>query len=68
MQRILNSKEIKKILNWLKEHYSIKELKIDKAFLQNTKDKIYLISKKISEFEDKNLRINLNFCECILFS
>ena len=59
MQRILNSKEIKKILNWLKEHYSIKELKIDKAFLQNTKDKIYLISKKISEFEDKNLRINL---------
>jgi len=59
MQRILNSKEIKKILNWLKEHYGVKELKIDKAFLQNTKDKIYLISKKISEFEDKNLRINL---------
>lgn len=59
MQKILNTREVKKILNWLKEHYGIKELKIDKAFLKSTKDKIYLISKKISELETKNLRINL---------
>ena len=59
MQKILNSKEIKRILKWLKDHYCIKELKIEKVFLQNTKDKIYLISKKISEMETKNLRINL---------
>ena len=59
MQKILNSKEVKKILNWLKEHYGIKELKIDKAFLKSSKDKIYLISKKIAELETKNLRINI---------
>lgn len=59
MQKILNTREVKRILNWLKEHYDIKELKIDKAFLKSTKDKIYLISKKISELETKNLRINL---------
>jgi len=59
MQKILNSKEIKRILNWLKEHYGIKELKINKAFLQNPKGKIYLISKDISELETKNLRLNL---------
>lgn len=59
MQKVLNSKEIKKILNWLKEQYGIKELKIDKAFLKSTKDKIYLVTKKISELETKSLRINL---------
>lgn len=59
MQKILNSREVKRILNWLKEHYGIKELKIDKAFLKSTKDRIYLISKKISELETKNLRLNL---------
>lgn len=59
MQKVLNTREVKKILNWLKEHYGIKELKIDKAFLQSTKDKIYLISKKISELDPKSLRINL---------
>lgn len=59
MQNILNSKEIKKILNLLKEQYGIKELKIDKAFLKSTKDKLYLVNKKISELEPKSLRINL---------
>lgn len=58
-QVILNSKEIKRILKWLKEYYGIKELKIDKGFLKNTKDKIYLISKKISELETQNIRINV---------
>ncbi len=59
MQIVLNTREVKRILNWLKEHYGIKELKIDKVFLKSTKDRIYLISKKISELETKNLRINL---------
>jgi len=59
MQKVLNSREVKKILNWLKEHYGIKELKIDKVFLKSTKDRIYLVSKKISELETKNLRLNL---------
>jgi len=59
MQKILNSKEIKKILNWLKEQYGIKELKIDRAFLKNNKDKIFLISKDISELQTRNIRLNL---------
>lgn len=59
MQKVLNTREVKRILNWLKEHYGIKELKIDKAFLKSTKDRIYLISKKLSELDPKNLRINI---------
>lgn len=59
MQKVLNSKEVKKILSWLKEQYGIKDLRIDEVFLKSAKDKIYLVSKKISELEPKNLRINL---------
>lgn len=59
MQKVLNTREVKKILDWLKKHYGIKELKIDKVFLRSAKDKIYLISRKVSELETKNLRINL---------
>ena len=59
MQKVLNSKEIKVILNWLKEQYGINELKIDNVFLKSTKDKIYLSTKKIAELDAKNLRINL---------
>ena len=59
MQKVLNSKEIKKILNWLKEQYGIKELKIGNVFLKSTKDKIYLSTNKISELEPKSLRINI---------
>lgn len=59
MQKVLNTREVKKILDWLKEHYGIKELKIDKVFLKSAKDKIYLVSRKVSELETKNLRINL---------
>lgn len=59
MQKVLNSKEIKQILNWLKAHYGLEELKIDKVFLKSTKDKLYLINKRISELETKDLRLNL---------
>ena len=59
MQKVLNSKEVKVILNWLKEHYGIKELKIEGTFLKSTKDKIYLSTRKIGELEPKSLRINL---------
>lgn len=59
MQIILNSREVKKILNWLKQQYGIKDLKIPQAFLKSSNDRIYLISKKISELETEKLRINL---------
>jgi len=59
MQKVLNSKDVKVLLAWLKEHYGIKDLKFDAAFLKSTKDKIYMSTKKISELDAKNLRINL---------
>lgn len=59
MQKVLNSKEVKKILNWLKEQYGIKELKIGNVFLRNNKDKIYISNKNISELDPKSLRINI---------
>ncbi len=57
--KILNSREKKNILNWLKIQYGIKELKINKIFLKNNKDKIYLINKEITQLDEENLRINL---------
>lgn len=59
MQKVLNTREVKVILKWLKEQYGIKELKIDSVFLKSTKDRIYLSNKYISELEPKSLRINL---------
>lgn len=58
MIKFLNSKEIKKILNWLKEKYEIKDLELDYVFLENKKEKIFLISKKLRDLDFKNLRIN----------
>lgn len=55
--KILNNKEIKRIINKLKDYYGIKELKIDYSFLQNNKYKIYLISKNFKDITTK-LRIN----------
>jgi NOL1/NOP2/fmu family ribosome biogenesis protein len=55
--KILNKKQIKNILNELKEYYGIKELKIDYAFLQNNKDKLYIISKDFDNITT-NMRIN----------
>jgi len=59
MQKVLNTREVKVILAWLKEQYGIKELKIKNVFLKSTKDKIYLSNQNISELDTKNLRINL---------
>lgn len=56
--KFLDKKQINKILNNLKEYYDIKELKLDYAFLQNNKYKIYLISKDINKINTNNLRVN----------
>jgi len=55
--KTLNKKEINQILNNLKDFYGIKELKLDYAFLQNNKFKIYLVSKDFKKIKT-NLRIN----------
>jgi NOL1/NOP2/fmu family ribosome biogenesis protein len=56
--KFFNKKQVNKILDELKEYYGIKELKIDYAFFQNNKNKIYLISKDIKNIDAKDLRIN----------
>jgi len=56
--KILNKKQVNAILDELKEYYGIKELKLDYAFMQNTKDKVYLISKDIKNINLKSMRVN----------
>lgn len=56
--KILNKKQIKKLLNELEEIYDYRlELK-DYIFFKSSKDKVYILSKKFSEINDKELRIN----------
>ena len=56
--KFLNKKQIKKILDEIKEYYDLKELRLDYAFFINNKNKIYLISKDIKNLNTKNLKIN----------
>lgn len=55
--KILNNKEVKKILKEIEEHFGSKE-KLDYAFLKNNEGKIFLISRKFGEINTKKLRIN----------
>ena len=63
--RILNSKEIKEILRLIEEHWGAK-LNLDYGFLQNTKNRVFIVSKDISRIDLSNLRLNsigMYFCE-----
>lgn len=55
--KILNNKEVKKILKELKEVYGSEE-KLDYVFFKSSRDKIYVLSKKYGELNEENLRIN----------
>ena len=55
--KILNKKEIKKILESIEEQWDA-EVNLDYAFLKTEKDKIYLVNKDISKIELGKLRIN----------
>ncbi|MBT4175025.1 hypothetical protein HOC80_03320 [archaeon] len=55
--KILNSREIKAIYKQLEEQFGNKK-KLDYGFLENNKDKIFLISKKYAELDTKRLRVN----------
>ena len=55
--KILLKKEIRRIIDELRDYYGIKKLELDYLFLQN-KDKVYLISKDFKRLNSKNLRIN----------
>ena len=56
--KILHKKQVNHILNELKEYYGIKELEIGYLFIQNNKDRIYLVSKEFRSLNTKDLRIN----------
>jgi NOL1/NOP2/fmu family ribosome biogenesis protein len=55
--KILNRKEIKVILKFLKENFDMSS-EPDYVFFENPKGKIYLLSKKFADLDEKRLRIN----------
>ncbi|MDP7179879.1 MAG: hypothetical protein QF824_01250 [Candidatus Woesearchaeota archaeon] len=55
--KILNKKEIKQILSLVEQQWG-PNIDLDYVFLQNTKNKIYIVNKDISKLNLDNLRIN----------
>lgn len=55
--KILNKKEIKNILKLIKKQWDC-DIKLDYAFLQNEKNKVFIVNKEISNIDLDNLRIN----------
>jgi len=55
--KLLNRKAIKEILALIKQQWGA-EIDLDYAVLQDTKNKIYLINKKIAEIDLDKLRVN----------
>ncbi|MEK6943027.1 MAG: hypothetical protein AABX00_03125 [Nanoarchaeota archaeon] len=63
--KILNSKEIKGIYSLIENQWGAK-LKLDYGFLQNNKDRVFIVTKEISVLDFSKLRINsvgIYFCE-----
>lgn len=55
--RILNSKEIKKIIEAIDEQHNC-EIKLDYGFLESDENKIYLINKDIARIDLGKLRLS----------
>ncbi|MFH1637666.1 MAG: hypothetical protein ABIB71_04555 [Candidatus Woesearchaeota archaeon] len=67
MQKLnfMNSKEVKVLIRELEEQYGC-QLKIERALLKSSKDKVYAISKDFAQINDKQLRVNnlgMYFCK-----
>ncbi len=63
--KILNNREIKKILELIEKQWGAK-IKFDYGFLKNNKNRVFIISKDISRIDISNLRLNsvgMYFCE-----
>ncbi|MBS3108069.1 hypothetical protein J4468_04095 [Candidatus Woesearchaeota archaeon] len=56
--RPLDSRETKKILTQIEEHFGIKEKFTDYAMLMDPKDKVYLVSKSFIKISSERLKIN----------
>lgn len=64
--KFLNKKETSNILDKIMNTFGIKELDLNHDFIRNSEDKIFMVSKQISNFDIKNLRINslgMYFCK-----
>lgn len=63
--KILNSREIKEIYRLIEKQWGVK-LKLEYAFLKNSKSRIFIVNKDISKIDFSKLRINsvgMYFCE-----
>ena len=63
--KILNSKEIKEILALIEKQWGAKP-NLDYGFLQNQKNRVFIISKDISKIDVSKLKLNsvgMYFCE-----
>ncbi len=63
--KILNSREIKEIYHLIEAQWGVK-LKLDYAFLKNSKSRVFIVNKDISKIDFSKLRINsvgMYFCE-----
>ncbi len=54
---ILNKKQIKKILDLIKQQWGC-TVKLDYTFLQSQKDKLYIVSKDISKIDFSKIRVD----------
>src|SRR3989344_48905 len=63
--KILNKKEVKGILNKIKEQHGIENLDLNYVFLKNYEDKIFITNRDIERVDFERLKINnigLYFC------
>jgi len=63
--KILNSKEIKEIHSMIEKQWNA-NIKLDYGFLQNNKNRVFIINRDISKIDFSKLRLNsvgMYFCE-----
>jgi NOL1/NOP2/fmu family ribosome biogenesis protein len=56
--RVLNSKEVKKVVQSIESQYSINNLRLGFAFIEGVDDRLFVIDKKLAEIDMGMLRIN----------
>ncbi|MDD5331642.1 MAG: hypothetical protein PHE43_02375 [Candidatus Nanoarchaeia archaeon] len=56
-RHFFNSKEKKEFFKRMEKHYGIDELKLDTVIMKDQKGKIYLISNKFKDINEKDFRI-----------
>ncbi|MDD5178087.1 MAG: hypothetical protein PHT54_02295 [Candidatus Nanoarchaeia archaeon] len=57
-RQFFNSKEKRNFINQIKEQYGINELNLDYVFMKDQKDKVYIISNKLKEINQKDFNIS----------